>query len=62
MAEDEAIRISAETMIRAHNGSAASICTETAERWKRRGDPIAQGVWLRILAAVRRLEQEMVSR
>ena len=62
LADDGYIRLSAQTMVRAHNGSAALICTENAEKWKQRGDQRAEDVWLRILQAVRKLEREMVKR
>ena len=62
LADDEFIRLSAQTMIRAHNGSAALICAENAERWKRRGDESAEAIWLRILQGVSKLEYEMVKR
>jgi len=62
LANDDDIRRSAETMLRTHNGSAAAMCTEAAERWKRRGDQEAENLWLRILQAVRKLETEMPGR
>lgn len=53
---DAEILRSAETMIRAHNGRAAVICTDTAQRWRDRGDVAAAELWTRIAENVRRLE------
>lgn len=60
VADEECIRLSAQIMVRAHNGSAALMCAQNAEKWKRRGDQGAGNLWLRILQAVRQLEHEMV--
>jgi len=62
LAEEKEIWRSAETMIRAHGGSAAAVCAETAERWKKRGDLKAAQLWTRILEAVRKLDAEMPQR
>jgi hypothetical protein len=62
LAEEKEIWRSAETMIRAHGGSAAAVCAETAERWKQRGDLKAAQLWTRILEAVRKLDAEMPQR
>jgi hypothetical protein len=55
---EEKIRQSAETLVRAHGGRAASICAETAAKWQQRGDHVAAQLWLDIMRAVRRLEAE----
>ena len=62
LAEEKEIWRSAETMIKAHGGSAAAVCAETAERWKKRGDLKAAQLWTRILEAVRKLDAEMPQR
>ena len=62
LTDEEIIRLTAQTMVKAHNGSAALMCAENAERWRRRGDQSAEALWLRILQAVRELEYEMVRR
>jgi hypothetical protein len=49
-------------MVRAHNGSAAVMCADNAEKWKLRGHQDAANLWLRILQAVRVIETEMVKR
>jgi hypothetical protein len=56
--QEERIRQSAETLVRAHGGRAAAICAETATRWQLRGDHAAAQLWLDILRAVRMLEAE----
>jgi len=62
MASEDFIRLSAQTMVKAHDGRAAVMCAQNAEKWKLRGDQDAEDLWLRILQAVRKLENEMVKR
>ena len=57
---DEEIRRSAETLIRAHGGSAGTVCADTAERRRNRGDEAAAELWTRIMHMVRKLERERV--
>ena len=56
VASDEEIVRSAETVLRAHGGSAGMVCAQTAEKWRNRGDEAAAELWTRIMRMVHKLE------